>query len=89
MPKEGMRISEVENSEICGNIRKITVFHHKTGKTKPAVIFLDKLASKAKMDFKDTILPQIDSSGKSREKYLLYLLKGIRSQVYRIVSNQY
>ena len=72
----GMKISEVEDSEMCGNIRKIKVFQHKTGKTKPAVVFLDELASKAMMHFKDEILRQIDSLGKSGEEYIFVSFEG-------------
>ena len=44
----GMRVSEVENGERVGKMKyKVVVFEHKTGKIKPAVLFLDRLATDA------------------------------------------
>ena len=59
----GMRVSEVANGERVGEIKyKVVVFEHKTGKSKPAVIFFDKLATNALLYYKENILPQISKS---------------------------
>ena len=39
----GMKTSEVANAKIESGLMKIIVYKHKTGKLKPAVVFLEKL----------------------------------------------
>ena len=39
---------------------KIIVFEHKTGKLRPAVVFLEKTAAIAFEKFRENILPQVD-----------------------------
>ena len=56
----GMRRSEVSAAEMVQECLKIAVFSHKTGKLKPAVVFLEKLASKAILQFQNNVLGQID-----------------------------
>ena len=45
-----------------GNKLKIIVYHHKTGKLKPAVVFLESNAYEALMTFRKVILPQIGAT---------------------------
>ena len=56
----GMKVAEVENGETIDGLLKIIVYMHKTGKIKPAVVFLEKKATQAYKMFLEKILPQID-----------------------------
>ena len=60
----GIMKFEVSAAEILNDSLKINV-KHKTGKLKPAIVFLKSLASEAIIKFHQTILPQIEKrSGK-------------------------
>ena len=50
----GIRRSEVSAAEMVQESLNITVFNYKTGKLKPAVVFLEKLSSKAILNSKTT-----------------------------------
>ena len=57
----GIKKNEVVNAEIHTNSNtKIIVFEHKTGKLRPAVVFLEKTAATAFAKFLENILPQVD-----------------------------
>ena len=56
----GMKTSEVANAKIESGLMKIIVYKHKTGKLKPAVVFLEKLATKAFQNFLNNVLPRIN-----------------------------
>ena len=57
----GMKKEEVANAKFHGENLKIIVYEHKNGKLKPAVVFLEKLASEAFIKFLKYILPKIET----------------------------
>ena len=65
----GIMISEVDAAKQQGETMRITIYNHKTGKIKPAVIFFENLAGKALSNFRSVILskmglldPEIDKN---------------------------
>ena len=65
----GLRTSEVylQNFE---EVLKIVVHNHKTGKIKPAVLFMKDIAKQAMLNFKEVILPKV-SCEESQDHYFL------------------
>ena len=66
----GMRRSEVQVAAWQSNLLKITVYEHKTGRVKPATIFLEKMAGDAIIKFSKEILPKI---AKNNDDYNFFL----------------
>ena len=67
----GMRKSEVITALEQDSQGKIVVFEHKTGKLRPAVVFLETLATAAFQNYLKEILPQIDKSTDSNGPFFI------------------
>ena len=66
----GLRTSEVKSGKSNGDVLKIVVHEHKTGKIKPAVIFMEESAKEAILSFEEHIRPQMANS-KSKDYFFI------------------
>ena len=53
----GLREVEVANARMQNEHLQLIIYEHKTGKLKPAVVYLEKLSSQALLNFLITIIP--------------------------------
>ena len=67
----GVRKVEVQNAKCQENKLKIIVYDHKTGKRKPAVVFLEEQASIAFKIFLENFLPQVENNNNINEHFFI------------------
>ena len=58
----GLRKVEMDNARMQYEHLKLIIYEHKTGKLKPAIVYLERPSSQAFLNFLNTIIPIIDSS---------------------------
>ena len=81
----GLRKVEVANAQMQNEHLKLIIYQYKTGKLKPAIVYLEKLSSQAFLNFLNTIIPIIDKGSEINGP--LFISEIVKKMTHTAIQN--